>query len=216
MAVAEALLTADQWALPEAGSALALTELVSAGLLERRDVNFIERRRFTPAAERQRRGLPAPAAEPPVGTSPGAEWMLHITVVTNPAVPGAVDLRLVHVESGANRAGWRVAVPAQADLVGISRLVVGSLMLKLDELSLGVERDPTAPTPSDTYAGSPVSGSATTAFLNGVRWGDLYRWDLARASYESALLLAGGNFPEADVALRREARLRAGGSLGGS
>ncbi len=216
MSVAEALLTADPWGLPQSGSALALTELVSVDMLERRDVSFVERRRFTPAAERQRLGLPAPAGQPPVGTSAGAEWMLHITVVTNPAVPGALDLRLVHVESGANRAGWRVAVPVEADLVGLARLVVGSVMLQLNELALGVARDASAPVVSDTYADSAVPGGATTAFLNGVRWEDLYRWELARASYESALARANGNFREAETALRRTARLRSGGSLGGS
>ena len=214
ISVTGVLLTADPWALSEAGSALALTELVVAGLLERTDVAFVERRRFVPAAERVRRGLPRPAGEPPVGTSPGAEWMLHVTVVTNPAVPGSLDMRLVHVQSGANRAGWRVEVPAGAELVGMARLITGSLLSKLQELDLAA-----AGATSDGaqgYMGSAVPPAATQAFLSGVRWGDLYGWDLARAAYESAISLAGGSFPEAAAALRREARLRSGSPLGGS
>lgn len=212
LSLAEALLTTDAWALPESGSALALTELVAAGLLERTDVNFVERRRFFPAAERQRRGLPAPAGEPPVGTSPGAEWMLHMTVVANPAIPGALDLRLVHVQSGANRAGWRVDLPRGADAAGVARTIVGSVLAKIDELGLGTSTGP----PADIFAPTTIPNEAIAAFLNGVRWGDLYRWDLARASYESAVNLAGGAFVEAEVGLRRAARLRSGSPLGGS
>lgn len=219
--VAEMILFEDSWTSGGGGvsAALGLQELISAGLLRRADIDFVERRRFSEAAERQRRGLPRRQNAPAIGTSPGAEFVL-----TGSWIPAgdsaALDLRLVEEASGEIVASWRTMTPGQADPTSIARLVVGSTVETLRELGrVPAWADPRAAgvAPATTvYVASMVSLEAATAFVAGVAAEDRYDWEGARRGYEAALETAGPAFLEADVALARVARLRAGGTLGGS
>src|SRR4051812_24093995 len=92
------------WELDAAGpAAIGLQELITADLLRREDVVLVERRRFAAAAERERRGQPAPAGAPRVGTSPGAELILTGTMTPVLGDSAYLALRLVEAESGAAR-----------------------------------------------------------------------------------------------------------------
>ncbi len=84
--------------------AVGFQELVGAGLLRREDVQFVERRRFAEAAERERRGLPRPAGAPPVGSSPGVEMILTGTLSPMLGDSAYLDLRLVEPTTSAYRA----------------------------------------------------------------------------------------------------------------
>lgn len=218
--VAEMILFEAAWARGgDVSASLGLQELISAGLLRRADIDFVERRRFAEAVERQRRGLPRRRNAPPIGTSPGAEFVL-----TGSWIPAgdsaALDLRLVEAESGGIVRSWRTLTPRQADPTSLARLVVGSTIERLRELGrLPPWTDPraadVAPAPV-TYVASLVSLEAAAAFVTGVAAEDQYDWEGARRGYQSALETAGRTFLEADEALARVARLRAGGTLGGS
>ncbi|MFV2006877.1 MAG: hypothetical protein ACC667_05500 [Longimicrobiales bacterium] len=217
--VAEMILFEHAWARDgDVSASLGLQELISAGFLRRADVDFVERRRFAEAVERRRLGLPRRRNAPPIGTSPGAEFVL-----TGSWIPAgdsaALDLRLVEAESGGIARSWRTLTPRQADPTSLARLVVGSTIERLRELGrLPAWTDPRAadvvPAPV-TYVASLVSLEAAAAFVAGVAAEDRYDWEAARRGYQSALETAGPTFLEADEALARVARLRAGGTLGG-
>ncbi len=218
--VAEMILFETAWARGgDVSAALGLQELISAGLLRRADIDFVERRRFAEAVERQRRGLPRRRNAPPIGTSPGAEFVL-----TGSWIPAgdsaALDLRLVEAESGGIARSWRTLTPRHADPTSLARLVVGSTVEKLHELGrLPAWTDPRAADVAlapVTYVASLVSLEAAAAFIAGVAAEDRYDWEAARRGYQAALETAGPTFLEADEALARVARLRAGGTLGGS
>ena len=217
IAVSDFALPEDAWELsaplpPSVG----LTELVAAGLLRRPDVRFVERRRFLAASERERRGLPIPAGAPPLGTSAGAELVLGGTwlVLGDSAF---LSLRLFEPGGGRVRAGWRVAAPRVADPVSLARQVTGSLLEALDDLGLRPPwEDPLPGAAPARFTPSGVPLAAAEAFLRGIVAEDRYDWEAARAAYRHALNLGGGAFFEADAALARAARLRAGGTLGAS
>jgi hypothetical protein len=218
--VAEMILFEYAWVRDgDVSASLGLQELISAGLLRRADVDFVERRRFAEAVERRRQGLPRRRNAPPIGTSPGAEFIL-----TGSWIPAgdsaALDLRLVEAESGGVARSWRTLTPRQADPTSLARLVVGSTIERLRELGrLPAWTDPraadVAPAPV-TYVASLVSLEAAVAFVAGVAAEERYDWEAARRGYQFALETAGPTFLEADEALARVARLRAGGTLGGS
>lgn len=216
--VAEFLLLEERpWGLEAPiSSALGLAELVSAGLLRRRDVEFVERRRFSRAAERERQGLPRPEGAPEVGVSRGHQWL----VMGNVAPLGDsiyVDLRLIHAETGANRAGWRLSLPGSAEPVGLARRVVGSLLNQFRQLDMSPAwEDPVTGAAPDGYRPTGIAPAAFAAFMEGVAAEEEYYWEGARRAYLRAIRLGGEGFFEADVALARVARLRAGGTLGGS
>jgi len=198
-------------------TALGMTELVSLGLLHRQDVHFVERRRFAPAAQAERQGLPRPAGAPPVGTSPGAEWLLAGSWVGVPGDSSTVDLRLIHVESGVARASTRFRVPAGADLVGVSRRVNGALLALLDDEGLLPDASDAAASPAlRSWEATEVPRPAFDAFRRGIAAEDAFQWERARHAYGEAIQLSGGEFAEAALALTRAARLRAGGTLGSS
>ena len=218
--VSEMILLADAWSI-DGGvpSALGLQELISAGLLRRADVDFVERRRYSEAVERRRLGRPRRRNAPPIGTSPGAEFIL-----TGSWIPtgdsASLDLRLVRAESGETAGSWRAMTPRQADATSVARLAVSSTLMKLREWGLlppwtDTRADDLTPI-SDTYVPSTVSPEAVAAFVAGVAAEDRYDWEGARRGYQAALESAGPSFVEADEALARVARLRAGGTLGGS
>ena len=213
IAIAEIGVAGSTLGLPEGDATAAVTELVVAGLLERTDVRFVERRRFVPAADLARRGATPPAGQPPVGSSESPEWLLTGTVLMVPGGSGGrLALVLTEVESGGQRATWTVDLDgARADAVGLARSVVA---LALEGLRAEGLAPSGAPLPAFAVDGPPIPPSAVSAFLSGVRAGDRWDWEAARAGYQRAIREGAGGFAEAGVALRRAARLRAGGSLG--
>lgn len=208
------------WAELGAGvpAALAVSELIAADLLRREDVQFVERRRFAEAAERERRGLPRPPGAPPIGASPGFELLLVGS--QTPALFGdsaLFNLRLVDAQTGTVRAGWRAGIPRGGDPTSLARRITGSLLATLDSLgSLPRWNDPVPSAAPRTWTASGVAIGAVEAFARGVAAEDAYDWEGARRAYQRASQLGGGAFFEPEVALARVARLRAGGTLGGS
>lgn len=198
-----------------------LQELVSLGLIRRRDVRFVERRRFGPAAEAERRGAARPPGAPPVGTSPGAEMVLAGT--WSPVGPDSayLDLRLADARTGRVIASWRTATPRSADATALARTAVGGLLAELDAAGRKPDwDDPLAssdvPVAPASYENTEIGPGATAAFLRGLAAEDRYDWESARIGYRRALRDADGRFFEAEEALSRAARLRAGGTLGES
>jgi hypothetical protein len=199
------------------GDAVLLTELIAAGLLRRPDLQFVERRRFAEAAERERRGLPRPPGAPPVGTSPAAELLLTGTLSPTLGDSAYFDLRLIDPATGGARTAWRVGVPRGADPTALARRVTGSLVAALATLgSLPAWNDPVADAAPRAWRGSGVSAAAADSFARGVAAEDAYDWEAARRAYQRARQLGGDGFFEPAVALARVARLRAGGTLGAS
>lgn len=200
---------------------LTLSELVAAGLLRRSDVHFVERRRFSRAAERVRRGLPRPSGAPPVGRSPGAELILAGSWAPVDSGTAALSLRLTDAETGDVVRSWRVETPAEADPVSLARTTTGSLLSELDQMDRMPDWDDpleargTVVAPS-TYRRAGVPVEAVSSFARGLAAEERYAWEEARRAYESALEAGGEGFFEARVALARIARLRAGGTLGAS
>lgn len=196
---------------------LGLQELVAAGLIRRRDVEFVERRRFVAAVEREARGLPPLPHSPPPGVSPGAEFQLAGSWI--PAGDSAtLALRLVDVETGGVVTAWRVTTPQGVDPTGLARVVVGSTVTALRGLGrLAVWSDPLQsrvdPAPS-TVTPSGVTAEAVAAFFRGIAAEDRFDWEAARRAFQRAMEIEGDAFFEPDVALGRVARLRAGGTLG--
>ena len=209
----------ERWQLGTRASspALVVQELVGAGLLRRADVQFVERRRFAEAAERERRGLTRPPGAPEVGTSPGVEMLLTGTMTPLLGDSVWLDVRLVQPATGEFRAAWRVGVPRGADPTGISRRIIGSLLAALESLQALPEwSDPRTDATASTWRGTDVSVAAVEAFARGVAAEDAYDWEAARRGYQLARQLGGEGFFEPDIALARVARLRAGGTLGAS
>lgn len=210
----------DGWA---AGTALTagegLQELVGTELLRRRDVCFVERRRFSRAVERERRGLPRPPGAPPTGRSPGAELILFGNWLPAGTDSAALSLRVTEAETGIVLRSWRVATPRDADAVSLARTATGSLLAVLDSLG----RRPEWSDPMDPGDGAPrsfrragVPPEAVEAYFRGAAAEDRHDWEGALRGYGAALDLGGPGFREPGVALARVARLRAGGSLGAS
>ena len=194
---------------------LGVAELVTANLLRRRDVHFVERRRFAAAAAAERRGLPRPPGRPPAGVSPGADLGIGATWIPVSAAGAAVEVRLVELESGEVPVATRLEVSRSVDPVTLARAVVAEALGLLDEL----ERRPSWSDPLGGVANvgeaSGVSDEALVHFLRGLDAEETWRWEEARRGYQQALSVD-PDFYEARVALRRTARLRLGGTLGES
>jgi hypothetical protein len=198
-------------------AAVGLQELLAAGLLRREDVQFIERRRFADAAERERRGVARPAGAPPVGTSAGAELVLTGTMSPVLGDSAYLDLRLVEAATSGYRAAWRVGVPRGGDPAALARRIAGSMVAVLDSLrALPAWSDPLASAAPRRWSASGVPLPAVESFFRGIAAEDVFDWEGARRAYQRAKDLGGAGFFEADAALARVARLRAGGTLGGS
>lgn len=197
------------WSALGSEAGFALQELVVAGLLERTDVAFVERRRFGPAALAARRGAPVPEGRPPLGNSPGARTGIRVTWSAVGGV-GRLTMTATEMETGRIGDSWSVDLPVDADPVGVSRAAVRSLVERL--------HPPAIPSgdPATAYRPSGVSAGAVLQFVRGVRAGDRFEWAAAGSAYRSALETAGADFEEARAALHRAARLRAGGSLAAS
>jgi hypothetical protein len=216
VSVEELRLALDPWSLQgPVPAALGVQELASAGLLGRRDIEYVERRRFSAAAEKERRGEPRPRGAPPVGVSPGSEYILSASWVPVSANSGSLELRLLQAETGALAATARRVTPASPDPVALARSMVSGLLEALE----GLGRLPPWPDPFPEgapreYVATDYPVEAVTAFFRGVAAEDRYDWEGARRAYQEALDAAGPGFREARPVLSRVARLRAGGTLG--
>ncbi|MGB1779376.1 MAG: hypothetical protein ACPHQP_07460 [Longimicrobiales bacterium] len=186
---------------------LAVAELATAGLLQRRDVHFVERRRFSAAAAAERAGLPRPPGRPPVGVSVGAEFGVTAVYIPISQDLASLEVRLTDLESGDVAGTTRLQVSAGGDPVEMGRSMVSGILEVLDEL----DRRPTWDD-HDANVGSSdrVAPTAIANFLRGLAFEDVWRWEDARVAYQAALE---GDFPEARAALARTARLRLGGTL---
>ena len=204
ISVAELVLLGSAWPGESAVSpSIGLQELVAAGLIRRRDIRFVERRRFAAAVEREAQGRPRLRNSPPTGDS------------------ATLDLRLIDVETSAVVAGWRTTIPQGIDPTSAARTIVGSTVSALRGLGrVPVWSDPLVsdavdPAPT-TFTPSGVPAEAVAAFLRGVEAEDRFDWEEARRGYQEAMEIAASAFFEPEVALARVARLRAGGTLGAS
>ncbi len=215
------LLGSGSWSESAEGvsPSVGLQELVSVGLLRRRDVHFVERRRFAAAADRERRGEARPEGAPPIGRSPGADLILTGSWFAQGADSAVLELRLTGAETGEVVRSWRTATPADADLPSLARTATGGLLRALgamgrlpewDDPLAGTGVEPAPP----AYRSAGIPTPAVGAYLRGVRAVDGYQWEAARRAFQRALEIAGEGFFEADVALARAARLRAGETLG--
>ena len=200
------------WAVTPLPADLALTELVAAGLIRRADVHFVERRRFSAGVAAERSGVPRPAGAPPVGISQSAEILASAVWIQLPTGAASIEVRLTEAARGAVVGTRRAPLPANADLVSVARLTVGTIMEALAELGRRPAwTDPVQSAAPVQFEASGVSVRAISSFLVGLEAEESWRWDTARVSYQEAAESAG--FFEARTALARTARLRLGGTL---
>jgi len=203
------------WHIPaDLGAPLALQELVAAGLLRRRDVGYVERRRFAEAAQAERLGTPRPGGAPRAGVSPGPE--LVATAVWSPVLgTGHLDVRLVNAANGTVVATHQSSAPGDADPTSVARTVVSGILAALDDLGRRPGwTDPVAGTAPAAYRSAGVPAAAAEAFFRGLAAEERWNWEGARIGYQAALDQGGPGFVEAAAALARAARLRNGGTLG--
>lgn len=210
------VLSADPWGLAAPlDPSLGLAELVVAGLLRRRDVQFVERRRFAEAADRERRGLPRPRGAPAAGVSPGVELILSGTWSKLGMAGAFLDLRLTDAETGDVVSTWRTATADGSDPVGVARTVVGGLLTALDGLGRRpVWSDPVAMAAPSEYRTTGVPLPAVSSFFDGLAAEERWSWTDALGGYRAAARADG--FFEAEALMARAARLRLGGTLGAS
>lgn len=188
-----------------------VSELVTAGLMRRADIDFVERRRFTPAAEAQRQGLRRPAMAPPPGVSRSVDYAVQATWVATTPDRSSAEVQLVDPATGVVVGGTRRALTGPIDAVRLSRSIVMAALELIDE-----ETDRPAwedPLRGEMNADGPsgVAEAAIANFFAGVAAEDLWRWEAARRGYQAAA--ADPAFHEAAVLLGRTARLRFGGTL---
>ena len=194
---------------------LGLSELVVTGLLRRRDVEFVERRRFAAAVDAERGGGGRPRGAPPAGLSRGVELTAAVAWLPLGAGQAVLEVRLMSPETGAIVGAHRQAIPADADPVGAARAIVATILAALDELGrLPSWGDPLEGAAPAAYRPTGIPRSAVEDFFEGLGAEERWNWEPARRSYQSASGSAG--FFEARAALARTARLRSGGTLGES
>jgi hypothetical protein len=210
------ILGSDPWDLSApVDLPLGLTELAAAGLLRRRDVQYVERRRFAAAVERERRGEPRAAGAPKAGESPGAEYILSAAWIRLGLDSAHLELRLTDAQSGDVVKTWRAATANDADPTAVARTIVGSLLSALKQMNrLPSWSDPVPDAAPSTYRSTSIPKSAVEAFFRGLAAEDQWDWEGARRGYQAALSQGGSSFVEARAALARAARLRLGGTLG--
>lgn len=189
---------------------LGVAELVVAGLLRRRDVDFVERRRFSVAAEAERSGVRRHTGQPPAGVSRSAELSTTAVWIPTGDASAVVEVRLVRLETGDVAGATRVEVPPDADPVTLGRAIVDGVLDVLDSLGrLPTWDDPSGP--ANGRDSADVSTDAQVAFFRGLAAEEIWRWEEARRAYQEAT--SDADFHEAAVALARTARLRLGGTL---
>lgn len=191
------------------GAPLGISELVVAGLLRRRDVDFVERRRFEAGAQAERLGT-RPRSQPPAGVSRSADFIANATWIPAGAAGTSLEIALVDPETGDVVAGARRGVSPDADPVGLARSIVEGILQALDEAGRRPDwADPLEEVNAGASGG--VSPEALASFLRGLAAEELWRWEDARRGYTAAA--ADPDFHEARTALARAARLRLGGTL---
>jgi len=192
---------------------LGIAELAVAGLLRRRDVDFVERRRFSAAAEAEREGRARRPGQPPAGVSRSVDF--SATAVWLPtASTSSVEVRLTRLETGDVVGATRVSLEGQPDPVTLARAVVAGVVEVLDDLDRRPAWTDPASANVNATARSRVSDQAQRAFFQGLASEERWNWEGARRGYQSAL--ADPGFHEASAALARAARLRLGGTLAAS
>lgn len=198
------------WDAPRTVNAsLGLSELVVAGLLRRRDVLFVERRRFAAAAEAERLGARR-SGQPPAGVSQSAEFSAQVVWTPLGPAGSSLDVRIVRLQSGTVEGATRVQVADETDPVAVARTIVSGITAALDEMGrLPRWDDPLAG--ANVRGASGVSHRALTDFLRGLAAEEVWRWEEARRGYQAAAAEPG--FHEARTVLARAARLRLGGTL---
>lgn len=189
---------------------IGVSELVTAGLMRRRDVAFVERRRFTPAAEAERQGIRRAPGTPAAGVSPPLDFAIQSSWVDAGGGRSTAEVQLLDPGTGQVLAGTRVEFGAQLDPVTLARAIVRASLDLLDgETSRPAWTDP-APLPN-VGEGSGVESAAIDALFSAVAAEDRWRWDAARRGFVAAA--ADPAFLEASILLGRTARLRLGGTL---
>jgi len=189
-------------------ASLGVAELVVTGLLRRRDVRFVERRRFSAAAEAERRGVGRARGAPSAGVSQSADYATTAIWVPLGTDQTAVEVRLTVLETGRVAGATRVSVASDVDPVTLARAIVTGVVDVLDE----IDQLPTWADPlSSDQVTSGVSQEAQSYFMRGLAAEEIWDWEGARRGYQAAA--ADPSFHEAASALARTARLRLGGTL---
>lgn len=207
-----------EWTGPggqHAALAAGLTDLVAAGLMRRADVDFVERRRFGPAAEAERLGRTAPARQPPPGVTRSLDYMVQVTWLPLPGGDATAEVQLVAPGSGEVVEGTRTTMPRSSDPVFVARAIVETTLQLVDQRATRPPwQDPLAAEMSGTANADGTSGvshGAILEFLDGLAAEDRWNWEGARRGYQAAA--TSPSFHEARILLARAARLRLGGTL---
>lgn len=196
-------------------ASVGIYELVAAGLLRRRDVRYVDRRRFAPAAEAERRGATRPAGAPAAGVSVSPDYTVDVTWSSVGLDSAYVDVRLTDGESGTTVKGTRVATTNDADPASLARATVSALLAALRDVGhLPSWTDPVPAAAPRAFTPSGIPAAAARAFFEGIAAEDGWHWERARRAYQTALARGGDGFVEAGAALARAARLHNGGTLG--
>jgi len=209
-------LGAYEWTGGGVSAAIGVSELVAAGLMRREDVDFVERRRFSTAAEAEERGDRRRPGQPPAGVSRSVEFSVQSVWIPLPSDSASVEVRLVDMQTGQVVQASRRMLPSTSDPVLLARAIVGVAMGLLGEAG----RRPVWSDPLDDVS----SGAATNAtasprvpsealglFLGGLAAEERWNWEGARRGYQAAA--EESSFHEAATLLARAARLRLGGTL---
>ena len=114
-------------------AALGVEELVVTNLLRRRDVRFVDRRRFSAAADAERRGVARAPGQPPAGVSTSAEFAVTAVWVTLGPGQESVEVRLAGMATGDVVGATRVSVEGARPLA-LSRAIVRGILTVLNEL----------------------------------------------------------------------------------
>jgi hypothetical protein len=194
--------------------AIGVTELVAAGLMRRGDVDFVERRRFAPAAEAERLGTSMPPGQPAAGLSRQVDFVVHVTWVPVPGGEASAEVQLVDPQSGEVVEGSRATLARSADPVAVARAVVETTLELVDRRANRPAWDDPLVTrnrPANAGGISGVSAEAIKRFLDGLAAEERWNWEGARRGYQMAA--SDPSFHEARILLGRVARLRLGGTL---
>ena len=205
---------AGPYAWPGAGisSSIGVHELVAAGLLRRRDVEFVERRRFVAIADAERNGETRRPGQPPAGVSVTPSFSIQAVWIPLSATRTSVEIRLMDVLSGEVVQSTRAMLPSEPDAVTLARSIVdGAIAMLDDEGHLTAWVDSLASEPANAEATSGVSPASLVNFLAGLAAEERWNWEGARRGYQAAA--AEPAFHEAVTLLARAARLKLGGTL---
>jgi hypothetical protein len=204
------------WPAAGISASIGVSELVSAGLMRRRDVAFVERRRFSAAAEAERRGERRQRGRPPTGVSHPVDFSVQSVWIPLSTDSASVEVRLVDMQSGQVVQSARSMIDVAPDPLILARAIVREALTLLDDQEpRPAWADPLDASPLDPTAngdGEPrVAPQALSSFLAGLAAEERWNWEAARRGYQAAATDA--SFHEAATLLARAARLRLGGTL---